>query len=417
MKKYSFLQKSFFVSVIILLITNSIVYASELPVSRDVTSCGTWKIESAGSTNDQRIGVTLSRKATGSDCYGIFTLENKTGTLLGGGYSLALNAPTSNANVQYLTYGDAFLVPGLNIEIKTAPIDINQQASVNLQGEVTLGSFLAVDLSFFVMKSIIDLLPVSTGCLISYDQLLLISLRTAPILENTAKLAFSGDLIGSKNELSRVINVFYEKAGDYARDIGIGCFADFLKSIIGKPVVIGKIVLSYITWVPVVIFDYFKYQGMYVSVSLSYIPPIPTPTSTPTPTPTSTPTPTPTSKPIPTPTSTATLKVANYPPGPAHSPLASLQSNTLIETCKWGVYMSLSGFASNSLITVSSSYSEVVCSTGQTVTSSWTQVYSTKTDQNGNLVIAYLHAGTGSYNYTFIDKLGNSASLSFTTSP
>jgi hypothetical protein len=96
---------------------------------------------------------------------------------------------------------------------------------------------------------------------------------------------------------------------------------------------------------------------------------------------------------------------------------ARLLSNTLIERCKWDVRMSLSGFAPNSLITVSSNYSEVECTTGRRITSSWTQVYSTRTDQNGNLVIAYLHQGTGNYTYTFTDERGNRASVSFVTSP
>ncbi len=283
MKKLSLLVKPLAICLVIVLFTNSVGYAKAPTIPNAQTRCGEWKIQNVGSNNDQRIGITLKSQASGNDCSGMFTLENRTGTVLGGGYSLALTANSNNANVQYLPYGDPILIPGLNIEIKTIPNDITEQANVNLQGEVTLGSFLAVDLSFFAMKSIIDLVPVPTGCLISYDQILLISLRTAPILENTARLAFEGKLIESKNEFSSVINVFYEKAGDVARGIGIGCFADFLKSILGKPIVIAKVVLSYITWVPVVIFDYFKYQGFLTSVSLSYIPPTP-PTPTPMPT-------------------------------------------------------------------------------------------------------------------------------------
>ena len=288
MKKLSLLVKSLAICLVIVFFTNSIGYAIEPTIPNAQTECGEWKIESADSNKDQRIGITLLRQATGNECYGMFTLKNQTGTLLGGGYSLALKASSKNANIQYLPYGDPILIPGLDIEIKTLPIDITKQANINLQGEVTLGSFLAVDMSFFAMKSILELIPLPTGCLVSYDQLLLISLRTAPVLENAARLAFQGDLIGSKEEFSRSLNVFYEKAGEAAKDIGIGCLADFLDEvveiIIKKPIVGAKIILSYITWVPVVIFDYFKYQGFLTSVRLSYIPSIP-PLLTPLPTP------------------------------------------------------------------------------------------------------------------------------------
>jgi hypothetical protein len=275
MYRLSLFFKILIIGLVITLFTNSIGYAKEPSIPSASSNCGEWKIETVNSSNDNRIGVTLLQQATGNDCAGTFTLENRTGTSLGGGYSLELITFSNNANAQFLPYGDPFLVPGLNIEIKTTPIDINKQASTTFQGEVTLGSYFSVDFSLFLMKTALDLIPLPTGCLISYDQLFLISLRTAPILETTAALASKGDFIGSKAELSRVITVFHEKAADAARDIGIGCFADFLKSILGKPVVIGKIVLSYITWVPVVIFDYFKYQGRPVTVILTYVPSTP----------------------------------------------------------------------------------------------------------------------------------------------
>jgi hypothetical protein len=258
--------------LIITFFSKSIGYTKEISVSNDAPACGEWKIEGANSSNDQRLVVTLINQTPGKDCSEMFTLENKTGTFLGGGYTLALNDTSNNASIQYLPSGDKFLVPGLSIDIKTTPIDISKQENVNLQGEVTLGSYLAVDLSFFVLRSFIDLIPLPTGCLISYDQLLLISLRTAPLLQNTAKLISSGNLNGAEDEFSKVINIFFDKAGDYARDSGIDCFADFLKTSIGKePIAIAKITLSLMSWVPVVIFDYFKYQGMPVSVNLSYV--------------------------------------------------------------------------------------------------------------------------------------------------
>lgn len=101
----------------------------------------------------------------------------------------------------------------------------------------------------------------------------------------------------------------------------------------------------------------------------------------------------------------------------AYSPSAYLMSNTSIAYCQWDVRISLSGFAPNRSITVTSSYTEKVCATGNTVSSSWTQEYPTKTDENGNLILAFLHKGTGSYNYTFIDEMSNQTTLSFLTSP
>jgi hypothetical protein len=288
MRRFSPIIKTISFVLVFIFSANSIGYAKEPSIPNVSPDCGEWIVEAVNSSSDQRIGVTLLEQGTGSDCSATFTLENRTGTLLGGGYSFELSTLLNNANSQFLPYGDPYLVPGLNIEIKTTPVDINQPAGITLQGEVTLGSDLAVDFSLFLMQTALDLIPLPTGCVISYDQLFLISLRTAPILAETTKLASEGDLVGSRAELSRVIVVFNEKAGDYARDIGIGCFADFLKSIIGKPAMVAKIVLSYVTWVPVVIFDYFKYQGRPVSIRLTYTPPTP-PTQTPTPTATETP--------------------------------------------------------------------------------------------------------------------------------
>jgi serine/threonine protein kinase len=98
-------------------------------------------------------------------------------------------------------------------------------------------------------------------------------------------------------------------------------------------------------------------------------------------------------------------------------PAASLLSNNLIRPCEWDVRVNLAGFKPNSVITVSSNYSEIVCSDGSKVTSSWTVDYPQKTDTRGNLVTSYLHRGTGDYNYSYVDEKGNSASLSFTTDP
>ena len=106
------------------------------------------------------------------------------------------------------------------------------------------------------------------------------------------------------------------------------------------------------------------------------------------------------------------------PSTPTYSPAAKLIRNSPAGKCRWVVYMALSGFAPNSSITVMSNYDEVVCATGEVVTgASWTDVYGTKTDANGRLVIDYLHEATGDYLYVFTDELGNQASLPLATEP
>jgi hypothetical protein len=56
---------------------------------------------------------------------------------------------------------------------------------------------------------------------------------------------------------------------------------------------------------------------------------------------------------------------------PANSPSAELLSITQTADCAWDVRISLSGFAPNSAITVSSSYTEVECASRRTVTDTW----------------------------------------------
>lgn len=273
MNKLSLLIKALSISLLIVFFTNSVSYAIESAIPNAQTKCGEWKTEGSSSSQDQRIGITLLRQAAGNECNGVFTLSNQTGTFLGGGYTLKLTTSTNNAKTQFLPKNDPYLIPGLNIEIQTTPIDINSQASVNIMGDLSLGAF-TIDLSLFLLRTGINLMDkyIPTGCLVSYDQIYLVALRVAPILEKTTQLAFNGDLIGSKEELSRVITVFYERAGDAFRDIGIGCAIDLVQLLIKTPLAIAKIIIDYLTWVPVVIFDYIKYQGNFALVHLSYTP-------------------------------------------------------------------------------------------------------------------------------------------------
>ncbi|MBZ0321315.1 MAG: SH3 domain-containing protein [Anaerolineae bacterium] len=106
------------------------------------------------------------------------------------------------------------------------------------------------------------------------------------------------------------------------------------------------------------------------------------------------------------------------PPPPPTNPVNPSVSGPNINpsgTCRWDVFLFLTGFAPNSAITVTSSYSELVCSSGQQVSSSWS-AYMGTTDSSGNFTFGIVHQGTGSYTYTFRDAQGNSRSSSFNTS-
>jgi hypothetical protein len=308
--------KSLSVCLIFILFTNSIGHAKEISVPENQQKCGEWKIENPSSNKDQRIGIVLFRQAAGNDCYGMFTLKNQTNTILGGGYSFSLRDFSTNAKTEYLFHGNPILIPGIDVDIKTIPYDKNKEASILLQGQITLESYFAVDLSFFVFKTALELIPLPTGCLISYEQMVLISLRTAPIMERAAKLALEGKFIESKDELSRVLTDFYERVGEASQDIGIECLTDYLKSknpILEMALTKAKIILSFVTWVPVVIFDYLKYKGSAVSLYLSYSPSVK-------------PTPTPVSKPIPTSTQASMIITFRGPAG--------YQNSTTICTCE-----------------------------------------------------------------------------------
>ncbi len=280
MNKTSLLIKSFSFCLVVMMFTSSIGFSKDPSVFIAARNCGEWEIGSINSDSTQGIGVTLLQQADGSDCSGMFILENQTGSLSGDGYSLALEKDPNNANIQFLPSGDSILVPGLNMVIKVTPNDIIKLENVELKGVITPGSFLGVDLSTFFLKSLMDLFPLPAGCSIPNDQILLIALNASPALEDTASMVFKGDLLGSRDELSRAINGFYENAVNASLEIGNGCFADFLKSSSTKPGVKAKIILSYTTWLPVFIFDYFKVQGMDVTVDLSYVPRV-QPTSVP----------------------------------------------------------------------------------------------------------------------------------------
>lgn len=115
-----------------------------------------------------------------------------------------------------------------------------------------------------------------------------------------------------------------------------------------------------------------------------------------------------------TPTSAPPAAAATAAPAPE----AKLVRHEPAGKCRWIAYISLTGFAPNSRITVTSDYDEVVCATGKVVKGGhWQEAFGTKTNGQGRLMIDYLHEATGDYLYTFTDENGNQAMLPFHTEP
>ncbi|MBP6569353.1 MAG: hypothetical protein KA270_19410 [Saprospiraceae bacterium] len=270
MRKFSLLLKAFSISLVIVLLTNSIGYANEASNLYAATpKCGEWKFDSYSPANDQRIGIELLRQAVENDCSAQFTLSNQT---FGGGYSLELKTITKNANTELLTNMGPYLVPGLNFEVQVVPIDRFQSAKVSVQGNITLASYLTVDLSFFLLRAGLAFAE-NKGCLISPEQGLLVALRAGPILGKTVRLAREGDLMGAKDELSKATFVFYEKAYDVLKDVGVDCSLTFSILSANKYFITAQITVAFLTWWPVVMFDYFKYIKLPASANLVYVPP------------------------------------------------------------------------------------------------------------------------------------------------
>lgn len=122
------------------------------------------------------------------------------------------------------------------------------------------------------------------------------------------------------------------------------------------------------------------------------------------------------------PTAIVVEQVVTATPAPATpqptapAPVAKLVRNSPAGKCRWDVYISLSGFAPQSRIMVTSDYSEIECPSGKLVSGMhWEEPYATRTDANGRLIIAYLHEALGDYLYTFTDEQGHRASLPFST--
>lgn len=262
---------SVFLAVVFLVPSANFHYSK---LNQSNSECGTWKVEISGKEKDARIQTNVITQVSGSDCRGAIRLSNETDVLGFGGYTLELSPSLDKAKAYWVPAGDldgkTYLLPLIDIEIHATPIDIPSEATIDIEGDMTLGSF-TIDLSLFLLRTGFALIP-GTGCLISKEQLMFAAFRTSDILRTTARLSLMGDFLGARDELAQVLDEFYQRTGDALEDIGVECAVDLVQSIIKKPLAIVKIGIAYLTWVPVVIIEYYKYGGQPANVLLVYVP-------------------------------------------------------------------------------------------------------------------------------------------------
>lgn len=248
--------------------------ARVLAYQRLETQCGEWNIEELTQERDTRIKTTAITASSGGDCHGAIRLSNDTDVLGFGGYTLELTSYSNNAEKTWVPVedknGKVYLLPTLDIEIHVSPLSPEKGATISIQGDMTLGAF-TIDLSLFVLRTGLALIP-GGGCVIPEEQLLFAALRSSDILSTTAKLSIQKDFIGARDELLQVTDEFYMRAGEAFKEAGVDCAVDLAQSIIKKPLTIVKIGIAYLTWVPVVVFDYLKFGGRTANVSLVYTP-------------------------------------------------------------------------------------------------------------------------------------------------
>ncbi len=229
--------------------------------------CGVWD----RTTSDQRIRLTRLSEASGDDCHGAFLFSNDTGIWGLGGYTLELQIQRSeNANGVWITLAEESppLLPSLDLELHTFPVDRYSEAQVSVEGAMTLTSFTA-DTALFLLKTALIFVP-GRACVVPDEQVAYAAVRASHIIAPAVELAWEGDLIGAIQELQQLLPEFLSRSSAALKEIGLDCAAEFLKAIIGQPAVILKLGVAYMTWVPVTIMDYFKYEGRPASVSLMY---------------------------------------------------------------------------------------------------------------------------------------------------
>ncbi len=253
----------------------SLPYAPTGASTTQTEECGTWKWEGPGEEKDLRIKTTLIIGSSGDDCHGAFRLKNDTGVWwLGGGYSLALRAHSENANIVWRPPPPAgaqsvLLTPWIDVELHGTPLNRTSGGQVFVTGDMTLGT-VAVDTSIFLLKAVLALAPPGLSCWIPEEHILFTGIRLSNILVTATELALRGDFTGAWWELLQIAHHFYEASGEVMVGLGIDCAAEIFKGAAKRPVIIAKIAWAYLTWVPIVIWDYIKYRGQSANVLVVY---------------------------------------------------------------------------------------------------------------------------------------------------
>lgn len=239
------------------------------------TQCGYWNVEVSMKEKDARILTTFIHEKSGKDCQGTFRLSNETDVVGSGGYTFELQTNTNNANINWIPReeksGEKFLLPPLTSEIKVTPIDSSSEASVIIRGDMIIKT-LPIDLSLFVLRTGLALIPGGPSCLISEEQLLFAVFRNYDSLSTVSEIALKGNIISSREELEQVLSVFYRRVGDYLATVGVDCASDMFDSITKSEGGILKISYAYLSWVVVALIDYLKYGGQSADVFLIYTP-------------------------------------------------------------------------------------------------------------------------------------------------
>lgn len=280
MTKLSQLQNSLSLLFLITFITNPLNDLGVLQTPNSLTDCGKWIDESAITGGNRGISVKPAQQdAIGNTCNGVFTLSNQIKF-----YTLYLNSTENDATTKFDPYGLPLLIPGLDIEVITTPSNVGSISGIALEGVINWQS-ASIDSSLWLIRSLLDLAPLPISCPApSPDQMLLLGIRLAPILENAVKLGLERDFPAMNVQFSKALDAYIDKASELALSIVSECVSDHFKSTVLKnQFLVTQITTGYVLWFGSILIDLIKYGGPSkpTSVILTYIPvpPSPPPTS------------------------------------------------------------------------------------------------------------------------------------------
>lgn len=252
-----------------------IVGLSLIPQTQSLAedACGSWMGKAP--ENDYRIEITPITESSGTDCHGAFRFSNNTRLWVFGGYTLDLTLPRSdNAGGAWAPYiaipqENTFLTPSLDMELHVTPEDKPSEAFVSVQGETNPGT-VAVDISLYLLKGAFSLIPAGT-CIIPEEQVVFTAISVSGIVRIAAERALRWDFVGAGKEILQIKDQFFERASEILAEIGVDCGAEFIaKEILKKPAIVLELVFDYITWIPLWINDYFKYEGRPTEMEFAY---------------------------------------------------------------------------------------------------------------------------------------------------